>query len=463
MIQIDSKIFPRTKGAYIIGGSIRDLLLGRTPTDYDIAVLGSPEKFAARLAAASNGHTVKLGKPEWMVHRVVTDKNVFDISPVNGTTIENDLRQRDFTINAMAYDLYSGKIIDILGGRQDLDAKKVRMVSKQVFKKDPIRLLRAFRMGASLGFDIDPRTVSAISAEADLIQESAAERIRLEIFKMFNTRKSHHYLSQMAAAGLLTAVIPELGLLKGCLQNTHHQYDVLEHSLRAYYHLEAMLNNHINITHDSVRRIIKDIDKNKATLLKYAVLLHDIGKPAAKSIDNKGNAHFYGHARKGADMARSINKRLKFSVHERDFVDFIIRNHIRPLSLFTAQQNNTLTQKGLTRFFMKCGQDTPYLLLHTIADSKGKQDKTLGGNEVFLAFIEDMIEDFFSRFHPQTQTPPLITGYDLIAEFDLTPSPIFKKILKRVEEAKLSKTIDSKSEALKLVRDYLKQQDNTKT
>lgn len=456
MIQFDSKIFPKTKGAYIIGGSVRDLLIGRTPTDYDIAVLENPEKFARQMAAETNGHLVEMGKPGQMILRVVSGNTIFDIAPVNGATITDDLFQRDFTINAMAYDLSSGQIIDILGGLQDLEDKKVRMVSKHVFKKDPIRLLRAFRMSACLNFDIEPRTVAAIRSQAALIQESAGERIRLELFKMFDTRKSHDHLVQMAGVGLLTAIFPELGPLKGCSQNRHHCYDVFEHSLNAYYHLEDLLSNHYNFTPNSLRRFILDIDRNKAVLLKCGLLLHDIGKPAVKSLDNRGQAHFYGHARQGADMAKLIGKRLKLSNREMDFIDFIIRNHSRPLSLFTDHQNKTLIPKGLTRFFMKCGDNTPYLLLHTIADVKGKQDKILSENEAFIIFVKDMLAGFFSGFNPKSKTAPLITGFDLIETFGLAPSPSFKKILNLVDEAKLSGTINSKPEALRLVRDFLK-------
>jgi len=463
MIQFDSNIFPKTQGAYIIGGSIRDLLLGRTPADYDIAVLGNPEKFADHMAHKTNGHLVEMGKPGQRIIRVVAENNIVDISPVNGLTIEDDLHQRDFTINAMAYDLSTGKIIDVLGGLQDLEEKKVAMVSKQVFKKDPIRLLRAFRMGACLGFDIEAQTGSAIAREAAIIQESAGERIRLELFKIFETHKSHYYLSQMAEAGLLTSIFPELGNLKECLQNRHHCYDVFEHSIKAYGHLEEMLNNPDNFLPAGLHRGIADIDRQKAIFLKCAILLHDIGKPATKSLDNGGYARFYGHARKGADMAKSISKRFKFATRERNFIDFIIRNHTRPLSLCSAQQNKTLTPKGLTRFFMKCKDNTPYLLLHTIADIKGKQDKANAENKAFITFVKGMIDEYFAEFSPKSKTQPLITGHDLIEEFGLTPSPLFKKILNLAEEARLSNTIGSKPEALKLVKNFLKQQKKHQT
>ena len=460
MIQFDSNIFPQTKGAYITGGSIRDLLLGRTPSDYDIAVLENPAKFAGRMAAGTQGHLVTIGKPGKMITRVIADTAVFDISPVYGASIEAYLFQRDFTINAMAYDLSSKEIIDPLGGQQDLVRKEIRMVSNQIFLKDPIRLIRAFRMGACLDFKIEPGTAMAIADDAALIQESAGERIRAELFKMLETQKSHDYLLQMVDTGLLFTIFPELSMLKGCFQNRYHRYDVFEHSIKAYCQLETILSDLSLLFPATWRQIIHDIDPHKTILLKFAVLLHDIGKPEVKSLDNKGNTHFYGHAKKSADLAKQISQRLKFSTRERDFLDFIIRNHIRPLSLFIAYKNKTLTNKGLTRFFMKCKNNIPYLLLHTVADFNAKQVQTKAQNKEFITFLRTLFDHFFAGFQPRSKTPPLVTGYDLIDEFGLTPSPLFKKILKLVEEARLSNTIDSKPAALKLIREFLRQQEN---
>jgi len=457
MIQFDSNIFPQTKGAYLIGGSVRDLLLGRTPADYDVVVFENPGKFADRTAAGTQGRLVPMGKPGKMIMRVITDTAVLDISNVNGTSIEDDLSQRDFTINAMAYDLSSKELIDPLGGLRDLDQKKIRMVSKHVFRADPIRLIRAFRMGAGLDFKIEPRTVAAITDDAALIQDSAGERIRAEFFKILATSKSYTYLSQMADAGLLFAIFPELGMLTGCIQNKYHRYDVFEHSMQSYCQLEAMLSDLSRCFPTTWQQITQDIERHKTTLLKYATLLHDIGKPAVKRLDNKGEFHFYGHAKKGADLAKLISKRLKLSSRERDFIDFIIRNHLRPLSLFIAHQKKTLTSKGVTRFFMKCKDNIPYMLLHAVADFKAKQDLATARNKAFVTFLETLMDNFFSGFQHQSKTPPLITGYDLIDEFGLSPSPLFKKILKHVEEARLSNTICSKPAALKLVRAFLKQ------
>ncbi|MDH3357326.1 MAG: HD domain-containing protein [Desulfobacteraceae bacterium] len=456
MIPFNKNILPRLKGAYVIGGSVRDLLLGRIPTDYDIAVTGNPEQYAKKLIAKSDGHLVRLGKPGRMIIRVISGDMIFDITSLNGTSIEDDLNERDFTINAIAYDLYSEEIIDCLGGLQDLANKKVRMVSREIFKKDPARLIRAYRIGACLNFEIETKTAKAIKSNTTLLKNIPGERIRVELFTMLGTSISYLYLSQMAISGLLTAIFPDLERLKGCFQNHYHHFDGFEHTMRAYDHLETILNDPGKILPDTSTKIHQYIDKNKPALIKCAILLHDIGKPLMKTLDSNGKCHFYGHARKSADMAQKISQRLRFSNHERQFIDGIIRNHMKPLSLFTAYEKKTLTQKGITRFYKKCGEYTPALLLAAIADTKAKQAKITQKNKAFKSFLKKMIFEYFYNYQPLNDEPPLITGRDLIHVFGLTPSPLFKKILDLVDDAKLTKTIKNRSEALELIRDVLR-------
>ena len=351
MFQIHLNI-PKAKDSYIIGGSIRDLLLGRSPMDYDIAVKENPEQFAKEIIEKRTGHLVRIGKPGQVLYRVISRNNIYDISSINGASIEDDLYQRDFTINAMAYSLSSGEITDPLEGMRDLDGKRIRMVSNEVFKNDPVRLIRAYRLGASMGFEIEPQTRFAISNDAKLILNSAGERIRSEFFKLLSTRKSHDYLSQMADSGLLFEIFPELYNLIECSQNRYHQYDVFEHTMRAFSHLETILNDYSEFMSEISSQIHLSFNDVKTALLKCAILLHDIGKPAVKTTDNEGNSHFHGHCKESAEMARKISTRLKFSTFEKNYIDFIIRNHLKPLSLFTALQKKTLTPKGLTRFFI---------------------------------------------------------------------------------------------------------------
>jgi tRNA nucleotidyltransferase/poly(A) polymerase len=455
MIPFNKNILPRLKGSYIVGGSIRDLLLGRTPIDYDIAVTGNPEQFAKQLMAKSDGHLVRLGKPGKMIIRVISGNLIFDITSLNGTSIEDDLNQRDFTINAIAYDLYSEEIIDCLGGLQDLADKKVRMVTNDIFKKDPVRLIRAYRIGACLNFEIEDTTAKTITSDTKLLKNIPGERMRAELLSMLGTSTSYLYLSQMATSGLLTAIFPDLDRLKGCFQNHYHHFDGFEHTLRAYGHLETLLNDPGKFLPDMSDKIHQYIDNNKPALIKCAILLHDIGKPLMKTLDGSGKCHFYGHARKSADMAQKISQGLRFSNLERQFIDGIIRNHMKPLSLFIAYEKKTLTQKGITRFYKKCGEYTPALLLTAIADTQAKQNKINHKNNAFMAFLKKMIFEYFYNFQPISNEPPLITGRDLIHVFGLKPSPLFRKFLDLVDDAKLTKTIKNRSEALELIREFL--------
>ncbi|MBW2250378.1 MAG: HD domain-containing protein, partial [Deltaproteobacteria bacterium] len=303
--------------------------------------------------------------------------------------------------------------------------------------------------------NIEPQTNAAIKDNAQLLQTSAGERIRSELFKILASSNSYYFLSQMAKTGVLQAIFPELTDLQTCFQNRYHLFDVFKHTMEAYFHLETILNDCHNFLPEAYGQFKPCTDTFKGALLKCSILLHDIGKPSAKTTDSTGNIHFYGHGKKSADMTKNIVSRLRFSNHEASYIDFIIRNHIRPLFLFIAHQNKTITQKGITRFFLKCGKYAPDLLIHTMADIKGKGNKGDERNEAFINFAKEMVKYYFSYFQAAKSKPPLITGRDLINNFALAPSPLFKNILRRVEEARISKKINNKDEALALVKKLL--------
>jgi len=449
-------VFPKIKGAYIVGGSVRDLIMGRSPADYDIVVSMDPEKYANIITCRHNGSVVNIGKSGYRITRVVLDSIMIDIAPLTGMGIEDDLKKRDFTINAMAYDLQSGKIIDCMAGMRDITAKTIRMVSESALKNDPVRLLRAFRLGASLVFDIEPLTLSAIKRNAGKISRTAGERLRTEILKLLQTSRSYPFLLQMADTGLLFKILPELIPLKNCRQNRYHRYDVFDHTLNAFNHLEYMLEN-IHFYMPKLSKKHSYMDDEHKPLLKFAMLLHDIGKPAARSEDkNAKKIKFHGHESIGAGMAENICRRLRFSIRETAYVVFIIKNHLRPLFLYKAWRDKTTSSKILTRFFMKCRDNIIDLLLHAIADFKGKEEDNGERSQLFEAFAMDVIDLFFMKFRPKIQQAPLITGKDLIKDLGLSPSPLFKTILDITEEARISGTIKTKQEALDLAAKILK-------
>ena len=456
-LPFDTNSFPDKKDVFVVGGSIRDLLCGRTPYDYDLVVKDNPDLFAKQLASETKGYVVEFGKPGQTILRVVTDDLFFDIMPVNGPTIEDDLRQRDFTINAMALELSTGALIDQLGGREDLAAKKIRMVSSDVFRNDPVRLIRAFRLAAEFDFIIEADTEATIRRDAYLIEKSAGERIRAEFVKILKQNNSYNILSRMAHSGLLFFVIPEASKIKSGRTAADASHEVIQRTIGSYYHLEDFLNTQVQFVPSISRQLLRNIDSHRAMLLKFAALLNAIGRPAVQKAPIERAIHCFSHGKKNAALARKISQRLKFSRKEADYIESIIRYHCRVYSLFNAQQKNAPLQKAIIRFFMKCGDITPDVLLLALAQLKGVTDPEAVIMRKFSYFVLKLLQKYYAVFRPATSLPPLLTGNDLIHEFGLSPSPLFRRILTRVKEERLLKMTLTREDAIKVVEKLLRQ------
>ncbi len=457
MLPVDTDVFPRKTGVYIVGGSIRDLLCGRTPIDYDLALTDTPEKFARLLAARISGHVVEFGQHGHTIRRVVTGDYHFDIMPLNGVSIEDDLRRRDFTINAMALDVSSGNLLDPTGGRQDLAAKRIRMVNRDVFRNDPVRLVRAYRMAANFDFTIDGDTQAAISQDADLIGKSAGERIKEELFKIFKSAESHAQLERMAHSGLLFSVFPELAQLKNCQPGKESQRDLFEQTLAAYDHLEKLLYSRDQNLPEPASRHVKNIGTARAILLKWAVLLQSIGQPSAriKAEAEADDHHCDAHAARSATIAGAICRRLRFSRHQSDTVEFLVRRHLEPFLCFKTRPRKVLADRAFIRLFMKCGDRTPDILLHALAGIMGRKAREDPSVKRFSEFVTRGIDCYYSTLRPRASTPPPLNGNDLVKYFGLKPSPSFKEILNAIEEEHLASRNLTREQALDLVEKLL--------
>jgi tRNA nucleotidyltransferase/poly(A) polymerase len=455
ILPIDVSVFPQTEGVYIVGGSIRDLLCGRKPKDYDLTVAQDPDTFARSLADRTAGHVVGIGKRGHQVLRVVTGDYFFDIMPLNGALIENDLNRRDFTINAMALEVSSGRLIDLVGGRRDLAAKKVRMVASDVFKQDPLRLVRAYRMAASFGFAIDKQTKSAIARDADLIQKSAGERIREEFFKILNYSGSGTQIAGMADSGVLFYVFPELLPLKNCPADDNQPAFFYERTLVAYDHIEKLLKNRDLKLSKPAEGLFDDIDAERAVLLKWAVLLQNLGRPSVRTTTAGGSAKFYGHAAKSANIAREICHRLRFSRRHSDTIELMIRYHNRPLFLYKARQKNVDVDRAFIRLFMRCGDQLPDILLHALAEYSSRRASEDPSMQNFSDFICESINNYYAVIRPRASQPLPLNGNDLINDFALKPSAAFRRILKVIEEEHLASGNLTHEKALELVEKLL--------
>jgi poly(A) polymerase len=455
ILPFDINIFPYKSGVFIVGGSIRDLMSNRIPFDYDVVVQHDAAFFANRLASKTSGRLVELGKQGQVMRRVINKNLVFDIMTLNGATIDEDLLQRDFTVNAMALAVSSGSLIDHVGGQRDLASNKIRMVSKDVFRKDPVRLIRAYRLAAAFGFSIEADTHTILAQDAHLIIKSAVERVREEFFKFIQSVESHRYLAGMAHSGLLFCVFPELLALKNYRLGGTHPHNLFEQTMDAYQGLENLLNTGEQLKKVTDDRLFRDIDAVRATLLKWAILFHDIGMPWAQTSPDENRNHFSSHASKSAAMAEKICRRLKFSRRQSDLIGLIISNHLQPFFLFHRQQRKIPHQKAFANFFMRCRDFTPDILLHALAEFMSKKDILNYGQKEFSDFIHTLIRNFYSVLQPRASLPPPLNGNDLIHEFGLKPSAEFKRILGQIEEAHLTNQILTRQQALKLAKELI--------
>jgi tRNA nucleotidyltransferase/poly(A) polymerase len=445
-------------GVYLVGGTVRDLLAGRQPADMDLLIRGDLARAAERIATRTGGRIVDLGKKEFALLRVASPARIVDLAPLAHPCVQADLLQRDFTINAMAYDIKAHRLIDGTGGLADLHRGIIRVVCPTAFERDPARLVRAYRMAAAFAGRLSAATRSAVAAHCHRVSAVAGERIWAELVKLFGIADSAGTLQAMAASGLLTALFPELRPAIGCTQNRHHQYDVFEHCLQAYGHLEALLAGWDHRFGARAADAATVHLKTHTVMLKYSALLHDVGKPAVRRVDGGGQARFFGHAAKSAEITAQISRRLRLSKIQRDAADAIIRHHIRPLFLFLADSNGRLSPRGRARFFKRCGEMTLPILIHAMADIMAKKAVPDERDRAFIAYCTDLIDRYRDHCRRQAQLPALVSGKDLIATFGLTPSPLFKTMLNRVRERQLAGELTTRRQALAWIDIFLKGQ-----
>jgi tRNA nucleotidyltransferase/poly(A) polymerase len=451
-LPFDTAWLPYTAGVYLVGGSVRDLLLGRHCVDYDIAVSENPADFARRLARRTGGRRVCLGKSDQVLFRVLGPDAAFDITPVRGPSIESDLGKRDFTVNAMAYALDTQTLIDPFHGKAHLAAGQLNAVTESVFDSDPVRLVRAFRICAAYGLEMPPATDALIRTKSPHIQRSPPERITGELFRILALPGTPATLARMAHSDVLFQVLPELKETVGCMQHRQHAFDVFQHTLTALRHLERLQKDTEAVFPETASRIRDLLDEKTAVLLKWAMLLHDIGKPRVKTVGRTGALRFHGHEKAGAQAADGICRRLRFSKADTEKTVFFIRHHIKPLFLYLACRNPGSRKRIRTRFFLRYNDQTPALFLHAVADIQGKSDRFDPRNQAFIDFARHLLRDYFQEYRETKKTPPFLTGFDLIRDFGLEPSPAIKRILNRLREAQLSGEIRDEPSARRLAR-----------
>ena len=423
--------------AFLVGGCVRDLILGREPADYDVATDARPER-VQRLFPSSTGVGAKFGvilvfdetsdvkgKPLITVE-VSTFRS--DIGYSDGrhpdrveysTTPEEDVRRRDFTINGLLLDPDTNQVLDFVGGRADLDAHVIRAIGDPDvrFREDKLRMLRAVRFAARLDYAIEPSTFAAIRAAAPRIPEVSAERLRDELTKILTEGAARRGFELLNLSGLLEIVLPEVWRMKGVAQppQFHPEGDVWVHTLML---LEALP------------------PKPPATLA-WAALLHDVGKPPTfVSAERAGDRiRFDGHPEIGARMAAEICRRLRFSSDDTRQIEALVAQHLRFKDVFNMRP-------ATLKRFVRQDRFDEHLTLHWL--------DCMASHRILDAY--NFVCRFISETPPEQVRPVrLITGEDL-KSMGLLPGPRFKEILNAVEEAQLEGRVCERDSALEYVR-----------
>jgi poly(A) polymerase len=461
-----------------VGGAVRDLLSGRAPADLDFVVPGDPKRAAEAIATELGGSPFAIDEDRRQYRVVLESGPVHDIDVGSyGEDIEADLRRRDFTVDALAVlvapDGSVGDVIDLLGGLDDLEARRLRMTSEQALREDPLRLLRAARLSTELGLDIEDGTAEVIRRLGPRLGESAPERQRDELVRILETPRAASGVRLLDSLGLLRELLPELEPARGVDQpEAHHYWDVFNHSVETLAALDEMLRFNgapserpwlAATFHDGLGwyPLEEYLDgktggHSRRALLKLAGLLHDVSKPETKTVESGGRVRFFGHPEKGAVKAESIGQRLRFGTRESHFIALLVEEHLRPTQL---SNDGLPSQRAVYRFFRDLGDAAPACLILSLADAAGATGPRLKPERWrgHVAYVSHVLQQGETQTQTIASRPRLVTGSDVMAGLGLEPGPVVGELMRAIEEAIAAEEVSSREEAIELAGRLLRE------
>jgi len=453
---------------YFVGGYVRDRLLGRETHNFDVVVGGGALALAREYAGLVGGSFVPLDEQR-QVARVVlpyhegSPRDQVDFAAMRGS-LTQDLKTRDFTIDAMALS-GSGSLLDPLGGQEDLRAGRVRAASERVFADDPVRLLRAARIAAQLGFRVEAGTEALVLRDRALLARTAPERAQEELWAVLVLPGAGDALRALDRLGLLTTVFPELEPARAVEQPKEHRWDVLTHSLAAVDAAalllrelppEALADRFPVWAAEAVPWLPESWEHergpiaaghSRATLLKLAALLHDVAKPQTRSLEADGRIHFFGHAQQGAEIAANALKRLRFSAREVKAVRTMVRHHLRPGML-----GEPPTRRAVFRYFRDTEEEGIDIIYLGLADHLATRGPLLAREDWWehSALALFLLERRFRE--PEVVRPPkLVDGEDVMRLLGVGPGPRVGVLLAAVREAQGAGEVTTREEAIALL------------
>jgi putative nucleotidyltransferase with HDIG domain len=459
-----ASLIPEKHNVYLVGGAVRDLLFNRKILDWDFVTDHDARPIARTLANQMGGAYYVLDE-ERKTARVIleqgTGKIVMDFATLRADSIEGDLWERDFTVNAIAIDIRSRQhLIDPTGGQKDLTNKIIRCCRPESFSNDPARVLRALRLAIHHGLRIEKETLRYLKQAVPLLPQVSVERQRDELFKMFESGTSRTAVELMDNTGILNVILPELRGLKGCKQSPPHVWDVWFHTLAVLNQLDILLdvltqkeeNRHfsaesllpaLSISHLGKYRsklaehFITPITANRSrrALLSFAALLHDIGKSVTQSVENDGRIRFFEHETQGANMAAQIGEKWMLSRDEAQYLEKMTALHMR---IHWLANNETLPDKRVIhRFFRDAGSEGIDICILSLADLLATQGTQLPV-EVWnkeLQICALMLDAWYEQKDKIVTPEKLLSGKDIMEILGLAPGAMVGNAISALKEA----------------------------
>ena len=467
----------RDPGAHVVGGAVRDRLLGRDSLDLDVTVSVPAEPLASQLADALGARFVPIDAARGhfrLVPRKIAsgDPRWVDMS-AHGDDLIADLQRRDFTVDAVAVPVavwmtaeIASAAIDPLGGIDDLKRRIIRHTSAGSIPADPLRALRGVRLAALLGFGIDPATEQAIRASAPGLGEISPARVRDELFAVFTAPDAMAAMRMMDRLGLLEAVLPEVVQGRGVTQPAEHYWDVFTHNLETVGAVSRLLDDRLRraepvLEHVPWReglgehfgQVVADGQK-RSTLLKFAALVHDVAKPEMKTVEPGGRIRFIGHDERGSEVVARMLRRLRCSRRTIAHVSTMVKKHMRPGQL--SDRGSPPSTRAIFRYYRDLGDiaiDTLYLSLADYLAARGPRLDAADWRS-YCEMVGDILGRGFDE-RPDSKPSLLLNGNDIQRLFHLPPGPEIGRLLNLLHEAEASGRVHNRTEARELLHDEL--------
>lgn len=456
VLDVLEQVAPR---AWLVGGAVRDRLLGRTTLDYDVAVEGDVPAVARQVAASVGGWAFELshGFGAWrIVPRSGSAEQGWqmDLLPLLHGSIEADLGQRDLTINALAQPVGGHELIDPFGGMGDLQEHRLRMVSPEAFDRDPLRTLRLARLACETEFQVEPDTAARARAGAPGLNRVSPERIFEELKRILCAPDPVGGLGLMDELGITAVVLPELWELRGVEQSRYHHLDVHAHTLAVLseaVEIERSPERHLGACAEEADRMLSTVLANGLTrwqALRFAAVLHDIAKPETRSVTAEGRVTFMGHDRAGARTASEILTRLRASVRLRDHVAALVRHHLRLGFLVHQAPLSRRAVYGYLQETDPVGVDVTVLSVADRLATRGDRSEEAIAAHVGLAqrLLCEALE--WLRDPPR----PPVRGDELADALGISPGPELGVMLEELQRAAFAGEITSREQAIEHAR-----------